>query len=54
MELIGAHVDHHPVSSTVEYVVVQTNVVRNAFRAATTKPQYMTTVQPNFLWAICL
>ena len=54
MVRIGAYVGREAVFSTIVYIAVQTNVARNAFRAATTTPQYMTSVQPKFLWANCL
>ena len=50
MMRFGASVDFEPVVSTVVYIAVQTNVARNAFRDASTMPQYMTVVGPNFLW----
>ena len=50
MVRIGAHVDREPVFSTVVDIAVKTNVARNAFRAATTISQYITSVQPNLLW----
>ena len=47
---IGASVGREPVSPAVLYIAVQTNVARNAFRAATTISQYVASVQPNLLW----
>ena len=38
MVRIGKYVDREPVYSTVGYIAVQTNVARDAPRAATTTP----------------
>ena len=54
MVRIGASVDCEPVFSTVVYIAAQTNVACNAFRAATTIPKYISSVQPNLLWTSCL
>ena len=53
MVRIGAFVYREPVLSTVVYIVVQKNVARNALRAATAIPQYITSVQPNLLPVVC-
>ena len=58
MVRVGASVVCKPLSSLVVFMAVQTNVARNAFRAATMS-QYITSVQPIFFWTsffrlICL
>ena len=54
MVRIGEDVDCEPMFLAAGYMAVQTNVARDAFRAATTIPQYMTSVQLNLLSANCL
>ena len=51
---IGEKVDCDPVFLTVVYIAVQTNVARDASRAATTTPPYMTPGQLILLWTNCL
>ena len=49
-----APLGREPVSSIVVFIAVQTNVARNASRAAATISQYITPVKPNLLWTTCL
>ena len=52
MVRVWAFVDRKPEFLAVGYVLVQTNVARDACRAAAIISQYMTLVQPNLLWTI--
>ena len=54
MVRIGASGGRGLVLSTVLCTAVQTDVARSAFRAATGTSQYITSVEPNLLWASCL
>ena len=51
---IGASVRRGSFSPTVVYFAAQRNFAWSAFSAATTTPQYMTSVQSNLLWTSCL
>ena len=46
----GASVGCEPDFSTAVYIAAQTNADRNALRDAATIPQYMTIVEPIYLW----
>ena len=53
MVRIDVNVDWEPVFLTVVYISIKTNVARDAFRAATTISQYMTSVEQSLLWTNC-
>ena len=50
----SACADREPALASVDYIETKKEVSRDAFRAATIIPQYITIVQPNLLWDNCL
>ena len=51
---IGENANYLPVFLTVVCSSLQTNVARDTYRAATTIPKHMISVQLNLLWTYCL